>query len=106
MAITGQTSNVVHPRIGELRDLGYLKEIGNKKIDGRNHAILKITEQGDKIDTSGVKDITPAKRYYSKEDYKRFCREFYDFMQVSTPTNTQNLSALHKNLVDFLATKK
>lgn len=104
MAITGRPRNVIHPRVGELRDLGYLEEIGDKIIDGRKHAILRVTEKGDKIDTSGVEDITPAHRYYSKEDYRRFCREFYDFAR--TEASSEETDKLHARLTSFLATKK
>lgn len=104
MAITGQTSNVIHPRIGELRDLGYLKEIGNKKIDKHNHAILKITEKGLAINTDEVKDIVPAKRYYSKEDYRHFCRNFYDY--ISPKISEENKTILYKQLQEYLTDKK
>ncbi len=103
MAVTGQSNNVIQPRIGELRDLGYLVEIGDKKIDGRKHAILKPTELGEHTDTSKVSDITPAKRYYSKEDYKKIVREVYDHLALQLSPEDQK--ELYEELKLFLATK-
>lgn len=104
MAYTGQPNNVIQPRIGELRDLGYLKEIGDKLIDGRKHAILELTEKGMEIDTVAVKDIAPAKKYYSKDDYKKIVREVYDYL--SKNLNEPEQAELYKDLKLFLATKE
>ena len=106
MAITGRPRNVIHPRIGELRELGYLEEIGDKVIDRHKHAILRVTSKGDAVSTVEVEDITPAKRYYSKGDYRAFCREFYDYLQVSYPPNDPDVKRAYEQLRNFLATKK
>lgn len=104
MAITGRPRNVIHPRIGELHKLGHLAESGNKMIGHRNHAILRVTEKGNAVDTSAIEDITPATRYYSREDYKRFCKEFQDFVEVRA-TDEQNADIYHL-LGRFLVTKR
>lgn len=104
MAITGRPRNVIHPRIGELRELGYLQEVGDKVIDRHKHAILRITETGAAVSTAEIDDITPAKKYYSKNDYRTFCREFYDFTR--TEATIEETEKLYARLVSFLATKK
>lgn len=105
MAITGRTNNVIQPRIGELRDLGYLVEVRDKKIDGRNHSVLKPTELGDSTDTSKVEDITPAKKYYSKNDYKHFARDFYDYMKKTYGLPEDKSSELYRDLRDYVGSK-
>lgn len=106
MSTTGQTSNVIHPRLGELRDLGYLTEIGDKKIDGRNHTIYALTELGMSVNTDTVKDITPAKKYYSIEDYKQIVREVYDHLVAEQGLDQEKARDLYEDLRLFLAKKQ
>ena len=103
MSATGQTSNVIHPRLGELRDLEYVKEAGNKKINGRKFTIYKVTEKGESTDTEKVEDIKAAKKYYSKEDYKTIVREVYD--HLATDLNPEESKELYEKLRLFLSTK-
>jgi len=104
MSITSRPRNVIHPRIGELRDLGYLVETGDKIIGGRKHALLTTTPAGEVIDTSKVDSITPEDKYYSKEDYKKIVREVYDHLAVQL--NFKEQKELYQELKNFLATKE
>lgn len=79
-AITGQTNNVIAPRTGELRDLGYIKEAGDRKIGTRLHTIYEVTDLGMSVDTEEVRDLIPKERYYSYQDRDAVMRDFYDFV--------------------------
>lgn len=103
MSITSRPRNVIHPRIGELRDLGYLVETGDKLIGGRKHALLTTTPAGEAIDTSKTPSITPETKYYSKEDYKKIVREVYDYLAVQR--SAEDAKELYEELKAFIATK-
>lgn len=104
MSATGQPSNVIHPRLGELRDLQYVREKGNRDIGGRKFTIYALTPLGIATDTSKVKDIKPAKKYYSKEDYKAVVREIYDYLSVNL--SEPEKADLYTELRNFIATKE
>jgi len=104
MNATGQPSNVIHPRLGELRDLGMLTENGDKKIDGRKHTVYVVTVKGMEVDTEQVADIQPANKYYSRGDYKAFARQYYDYMKPKLTPEEQE--KLYSNLKTFISTIK
>ena len=104
--ITGQTNNVITPRTGELRDLGYIEKVGDKKINGRNHTVYRVTELGHSIDTSKVRDIAPAKKYYSKYEWLNICKELKMYSERRNGTGSINHDIVYQTLKDFLATKQ
>lgn len=104
MAATGQTSNVIHPRLGELRDLKYLAEVGDKKIDGRKHTIYALTELGMSVNTDKVKDLKPANKYYSKEDVKTIARRIYNDIEKRNPNDREYLSRVYESMRTYIAT--
>lgn len=104
MSATGQTSNVIHPRLGELRDLEYLKEVGDKKIDGRNHTIYALTEKGLNTDTSKVADIEPKTKYYSKDDVKVIARRIYNHIKTNHPADSFYVDSVYEDMKSYIAT--
>jgi len=67
-------------RTGELRDLGYIKEAGDKKIGTRLHTIYEVTDLGMGVDTERVRDLIPKERYYSHMEMHDILGRLYNFM--------------------------
>lgn len=102
-AITGQPNNSIAPRTGELRDMGYIEKVGDRKINNRQHTIYRVTDKGMRVNTDKIPDIMPKKRYYTYHDYLEICKEIRDFAGKGTQ---EEFEVVHSNLKRFLQTKQ
>jgi len=102
-SITGQTNNVIAPRTGELKKLGYIREAGDRKIGTRLHTIYEVTDLGMSVDTSKVRDLIPQERYYSYQDRHAIMVDFYDFIMPKVDAKPLNemKDLMHKYLEKY-----
>lgn len=94
-AMLGWAINSVTPRTGELLDLGYITHSHDKKIDGRNHAVNKITELGMALDLEPYR----GEALKTKEDIEyEALKKYFDWVKSRYPTSENMIKAIRGTL--------
>lgn len=104
-SITGQPNNSVAPRVGELRDMGYIEKVGDRKISGRKHSVYRVTDKGLSVNLEKIPDIKPKQRHFTRHDYLQMCKEVKAFSESQTAYTPVEKALVYDTLKGFLNTK-